>query len=108
MFRRKFGSTCLAVRGVGSMPRSDHELYSILLTLLNQGSVCKSALSTNAQSRFALAVVTPDDALDSAPCSSGSNTRTLLRALEGRYVNSNSPFRVRDGDKGVAGRNGRE
>ena len=41
-------------------------------------------------------------------CSSGSNARGEARALEGRRVSSNSPSRARDGDKEVAGRNGRE
>ena len=41
-------------------------------------------------------------------CRSGSNTWGQSRALEGRHVSSKSPSRVRDGDKGVAGRNGRE
>ena len=41
-------------------------------------------------------------------CSSGSNARGELRAREGRRVSSKSPSRVRDGDEGVAGRNGRE
>ena len=41
-------------------------------------------------------------------CSSGSNTRGESRAQEGRRVSSKSPSRVRDGDEGVAGRNGRE
>ena len=39
---------------------------------------------------------------------SGSNTRSESRALEVRRVSSKSPSRVRDGDEGVAGRNGRE
>ena len=37
--------------------RSGHLLNSILLTFQNQGSVSKSAFSTNAQSRFASVVV---------------------------------------------------
>ena len=37
--------------------RSGHSLNSILLTFHNQGSVLKSAFSTNAQSRFASVVV---------------------------------------------------
>ena len=41
-------------------------------------------------------------------CSSGSNARGKSRAWEGRRVSSKSPSRVRDGDEGVAGRNGRE
>ena len=41
-------------------------------------------------------------------CSSGSNARGESRAGEGRRVSSKSPSRVRDGDKGVAGRNWRE
>ena len=41
-------------------------------------------------------------------CSSGSNAQGEWRALEGRRVSSRNPSRVRDGDKGVAGRNGRE
>ena len=41
-------------------------------------------------------------------CSSGSNARGKVRPLEGCRVSSNSPSRVRDGDEGVAGRNGRE
>ena len=41
-------------------------------------------------------------------CSSGSNARGESRAREGRCVSSKSPSRVRDGDEGVAGRNGRE
>ena len=41
-------------------------------------------------------------------CSSGSNARGELRAQEERRVSSKSPSRVRDGDEGVAGRNGRE
>ena len=41
-------------------------------------------------------------------CSSGSNARGESKALEGRRVSSNSPSRVRDGDEGVAGRNGGE
>ena len=41
-------------------------------------------------------------------CSSGSNAQGESRAREGRHVSSKSPSRVRDGDKGVAGKNGRE
>ena len=41
-------------------------------------------------------------------CSSGSNARGESRAREGRRVSSKSPSRVRDGDEGVAGRNGRK
>ena len=41
-------------------------------------------------------------------CSSGSNTWGKSRALEEHLVSSKSPSRVRDGDEGVAGRNGRE
>ena len=41
-------------------------------------------------------------------CSSRSNTQGELRALEGSRVSSKSPSRVRDRDKGVAGRNRRE
>ena len=41
-------------------------------------------------------------------CSSVSNARGESRALEGRCVSSKSLSRVRDGDEGVAGRNGRE
>ena len=41
-------------------------------------------------------------------CSSGSNARGELRALEGRPNSSKSPSRVQDGGEGVAGRNGRE
>ena len=41
-------------------------------------------------------------------CSSGSNVRGESRALEGHCVSLKSPSRVRDGDEGVAGRNGRE
>ena len=37
--------------------RSGHQLNSILLTFQNQGSVCKSAFTTIAQSRFASVVV---------------------------------------------------
>ena len=40
-----------------SVTRSGNELISILLTFQNQGSVGKSAFLTNAQSRFASAVV---------------------------------------------------
>ena len=39
---------------------------------------------------------------------SGSKARGESRALEGHHVSSKSPSRVRDRDKGVAGRNGRE
>ena len=41
-------------------------------------------------------------------CSSGSNARGELRALEGRRVSSKKPLSVRDGDEGVDGRNRRE
>ena len=41
-------------------------------------------------------------------CSSGSNAWGESRAREGCRVSSKSPSRVRDGDEGVAGRNGRE
>ena len=41
-------------------------------------------------------------------CCSGSNARGKPRALEGHCASSKSPSRVRDGDEGVAGRNGRE
>ena len=41
-------------------------------------------------------------------CSTGSNAQGESRAREGRSVSSKSPSRVRDGDEGVAGRNGRE
>ena len=41
-------------------------------------------------------------------CSSGSNARGESRAREGRRVSSKSPSRVRDGDEGVAGRNGQK
>ena len=41
-------------------------------------------------------------------CSSRSNARGELRALEGRRVSPKSPWRGRDGDEGVAGKNGRE
>ena len=41
-------------------------------------------------------------------CSSGSNEQGESRAREWRRVSSKSPSRVRDGDEGVAGRNGRE
>ena len=40
--------------------------------------------------------------------SSRSNTRGESRTLEGHRVSSKSPSRVRDGDGGVAGRNGRD
>ena len=40
--------------------------------------------------------------------SSGTNAQGKSRALEGRRVSSKSPSRVRDGDKGVPGRNGRD
>ena len=57
--------------------RSGHKLNFILLTFQNQGSVRKSAFSTNAQSRFASVAV---DGVGPAPltvslflCSSGSN-----------------------------------
>ena len=40
--------------------RSGQKLNSILLTFQNQGSVVKSAFSTNAQSRFASVVVEGD------------------------------------------------
>ena len=76
-----------------------------------------SAFSANAQLRLASDVL--DGVLTSAPsaphlgvslslCSSGSNARGELRALEGCLVSSKNPLSVRDGDKGVAGRNGRE
>ena len=38
----------------------------------------------------------------------GATQEARLRALEGRYVSSKSPLRVRDGDEGVAERNYRE
>ena len=41
-------------------------------------------------------------------CSAGSNATGESRALEGCSVSSKSPTRVRVGDQGVAGRNGRE
>ena len=41
-------------------------------------------------------------------CSSGSNALGESRAQEGRRVSSKTPSWVRDGDEGVAGRNGRE
>ena len=40
-------------------------------------------------------------------CSSTSNARGKLRALEGRCASSKSPSRVRDRDEGVAGRSRR-
>ena len=41
-------------------------------------------------------------------CSSGSDERGELKALEGYRVSSKSPSRVQDGDEGVDGRNKRE
>ena len=41
-------------------------------------------------------------------CTSWRNVKSELRALKWRFSSSESPSRVRDGDKGVAGRNGRE
>ena len=41
-------------------------------------------------------------------CSSRSNAQCKLRALEGYYMSSESPLRVRDGNEGVGGRDGRE
>ena len=81
--------------------RSGHLLNS--LTFLNQGSLCKGAFSTDAQSRFASAVV--DSVLGPphlagptgrCPCISvvpGSNARGESRALEGCRVSSKSPSR---------------
>ena len=79
------------------------------------GTTKTSAFSTNAQSRFALAVL--DDVLGPQRLpdgfllilfSSGSNAPGELKAPEGRLVSSKSPSRVQDRDKGIAGRNGRE
>ena len=74
------------------------------------------AFSTNAQSRFESVVLVLCSwdlraltlTVSLYLCSSGSNARGKLRALEGCRVSSKSPSRVRDGDKGVAWRNGRE
>ena len=41
-------------------------------------------------------------------CSSAINAQGESMALDGRRVSSKSPTRVRDGDEGVAGRNGGE
>ena len=41
-------------------------------------------------------------------CSSKSNARGELTALEGRHISSQSPSRLRNGDDGIAERNGRE
>ena len=75
----------------------------------------KSAFPTNAQSRFA-----SDSILDMVPrlprlmvslllCSSGSNARhEVSRGLLKGIVSAQKALQARDGEKGVAGRNGRE
>ena len=72
------------------------------------GTTKTSASFKNAQSRFAPPRLVPYNW--ECPCISvsGSNARGESRAFEGRCVCSKSPSRVRDGDEGAAGRNGRE
>ena len=57
-------------------------------------------------SRFTLVVFDEDDVLFF--CSSRSIAQCKLRAIEGYYMSSESPLRVRDGNEGVGGRDGRE
>ena len=99
--------------------RSGHQLNSILLTLHGQGLVVKSALSqTHSQGSCQMFMMVSWDRRIKCgrhtwwcPFSPEYQKICMKRAmgtLEGRCVSSKSPSKVRDGDEGAAGRNGRE